>query len=152
ASPRSWRIQGRQRRYHYLHAPFLPFLLFSSFASFVLLRRPTLVMLFCFPQPFPDALDFFLRCLDTLPGFFLEGVQNVDSSSELCGVDCSVSVAIVVLNHFENSGSPIALERLGCDMLPALLSLVEGEAHHVLNLFRKPSEILLGASDPEERL
>jgi hypothetical protein len=72
----------------------------------------------------------------------MKAMQHVDGFGKSDRVDRPICVAIVVLNHFQDSRTSEALERLSVRVLAALLSLIKSKPNLFLHLVRKASEVL----------
>src|SRR5216684_781632 len=103
-------------------------------------------------EPLPHDVDLMLRRLDSLPGFLLERMQDVDSALEPDGVDGAVGIALIVVHDLQHSTTTQALQRLRVGVLSAGLSEKERVPHHSPHLFRETLQVLLRPSDPQQWL
>src|ERR1700676_112773 len=81
--------------------------------------------------------------------FLLKGMQHVDCTLEPYRVDCTVSVASVIRDHFEDAGAD-SLPGLCVRMLTSKLRNAEGQADRILDSFRKIQKIVLGGPHPKQ--
>src|SRR6266849_9226686 len=105
---------------------------------------PFLIMLLCSAQPLLDQIDFMLRSLSPLLRLLLEDMQGVDKARELHRIDSPVSAAMMIRDHFEDSGPSKALQRLRVQVLHSNLGLVESEADDLAYLRRAVLQVLPG--------
>ncbi len=75
-------------------------------------------------------------------------MQNVDRTDKLHGVDCSVGIAVIVLNDFQNASTTKALQGLDARMLFAMLRVVQRLAHDAAPRFGKSAHIAERRADP----
>lgn len=78
-------------------------------------------------------------------------MQDVDRITELHGVDGTVSIAIRIFDHFQDTRRPKALERFCLLMLLTDLRLVQGETKRVLYSVRHHPQVLPGRGNPIQR-
>jgi len=91
------------------------------------------------------------RRRDAALALFLKHMKYVNCRGKPHCIDRAVGVAAMILDDFQNSGSPEALERLGRRMLPADLSKRECIADLAPDLGGKLPQILSAAADPMDR-
>ena len=75
-------------------------------------------------------------------------MQHVDCTLEPYRVDCTVSVASVIRDHFEDAGAD-SLPGLCVRMLTSKLRNAEGQADRILDSFRKIQKVVLRGTPPK---
>lgn len=79
-------------------------------------------------------------------------MEHVDRVPEFDGVDRTVRVAVMVLDDFENAGTPEPLKWLRVWMTVSDLGEVQREASRILDLFGELPKIVSRRTDEEQRL
>jgi hypothetical protein len=64
-------------------------------------------------EPRFDYLDIALRRLTPLLRLLLKGVKDIDHPRKANGVNGSISIAIFIIDHFQNTSAAKALQGLG---------------------------------------
>jgi hypothetical protein len=93
-------------------------------------------------QPVPDKLDVTLRRTDPLRGLLLKGVEHIDHTSELHGIDGAIGVPSVIHDDLKHTRASESLQGLGIHMLAASLRAPQGKADSPLHAFRELSKII----------
>jgi hypothetical protein len=92
--------------------------------------------------------EVLLRSSDPPLRFSLERVQDVHGGPEPGRIDGSVGAAIIVLDHFQNSGATEPLERPGVEVLASELRLKKGKADGQSHGCGEGAEVIEGRTDP----
>src|ERR1035437_10853694 len=101
------------------------------------------------PEPSGDQFHVRASRFFALRRFLLKCVQHIDSTLKLHRIDLPVSVAPVVRDDFENSGTD-PLPGLRAGVLPSKLRHAERHSDCILHGFRKIQEIDLGGAYPKQ--
>jgi hypothetical protein len=103
-------------------------------------------------EPRLDYLDVALRRLASPLRLLLKGVKDINHLRKAHGVNSSISIAIFIIDHFQNATSAKPFQGLGTRMLLAVLCIVDRKTHDATNLVGKGAQVVPGRSDPMGRL
>src|ERR1035437_7079075 len=118
--------------------------------STVFLAISLLIIPLCHLQPCMHHSNIGLAGLNSTRRLLLEGVQDIDGLLESDRVDSPVGITIVVADDFKNP-RPLALPRLGGQVLTSKLSRAKRKTEVALNHRRKLPGLLQGGAHPVKR-
>src|SRR5437879_2742096 len=107
-------------------------------------------MLLSQPKSLVDQVDDVLGRLGAFLGFLLKSMENINDAGKLDCINGTVRVPGGGLDDLQHARTAETFQRLGIEMLAALLCLPQGIAHHLSHAFGETPESLQSAADPEE--
>jgi len=93
-------------------------------------------------QPDLHHIDILFRRSDSFLRLLLEDVKHVDGPFQFDRIDGSVSVPVLVGDHFEHAAAAEALQGLGVRVLCSQLRREKCESEHVAHIFRESADVL----------